>query len=418
VTRSLGAAAILTVIAASTAAAPGATDIRRVGAGISNAPPPAVHHVHPSDNLAAIVASAKPADSIVLHGGSYPKQYITTNFASTVFIRGAKGETVNVAGLAISGSNVSISEMNIIGGLRIFHSAHNVSCHGLTVTAAESATAFSLESGAHDVLIARNTILGGSFGIKSFGRPSTSGWPARIRIMNNDITNAHIDEIQIDGARNSVIGHNNIHDPQVNGHHNDGIQVIASDGLRIFDNKIHFNSFDRTGGPNQGIILGHADPPDPARRVTNTVIAGNIIDRWPGTPILLAGGDNTEIFNNTAFDSGWQGHGPAVVITWKRQSYFQNRQVKFWNNIFNRLEIDRGAIPPSYCGYNLISEGSGRSACRSHLLTGNPGFIDHSSYRLRATSRARNTGTSNPRGLLRDIDGRLYGKPDRGARSA
>lgn len=376
-----------------------------------------IHHVHPSDNLAVVVAAAKPGDSIILHAGSYPEQYITKNFGSTVFIRGATGEAVNVAGFTISGSDLSISHLRLTGGSRVFRNGHDVKFSDLTASVPSSVTAFSLESGTHDVSIVRTRIQGGLFGVKFLGRPDATAWPTRIRIANNEIAGASMDDVQIDGATNSVIAHNNIHDPQVNGHHNDGIQVIASDQLRLLRNRIHFENYNGTGGPNQGIILGHADPPDPIRRVTNTVIAGNIIDHWRGTPILLAGSDNTKIFNNTAYDSGGESRGPAVVITSKRQSYYQNRQTQLWNNIFNRLEIDRGATPPSYCGYNLISRGVRGSACRFHLIARDPRFIDHISYRLRGTSPARNTGTRDPQGLTKDIDGHRYGKPDRGARS-
>jgi parallel beta-helix repeat protein len=218
----------------------------------------------------------------------------------------------------------------------------------------------------------------------------------------------YIDIVQIDGVRNMTLEDNYIHDPAVNSDHNDGIQSTASDGL-----KIQRNIFTARGvaGPDQGIILGHADPGDPYgyRKVTNTEVVNNLVHHWRGLGIVLGGTDATSVVNNTAYHNGdgtWAGFTMSAK---NNPSVYQNVGAKLANNIFNRMSVGSRSVRPTIETHNLVrSGGSGTS-----LLTGDPLFS--AGYRLKFTSPAINT--ANPR-YAPTIDREKMPRdrrPDRGA---
>jgi hypothetical protein len=386
--------------------------------GFARQPPTRTHHVYPGGDLSATVNAARAKDKIVVHGGTYPRATLTKRFASQLTIVAAAGESVTIGGFEINGaSNVVIDGVRLDSGTRVSNGAHHVSFRRVVASAPASDTVFHFESRAHSSSLRGSTVVGGKFGVRFYGGRDPATWPAIITVDGNDLSGAHGDEIQVNGGRSVTITRNHIHDLSWNDGHNDGIQAIAADRLRISRNRLTSASYRGVGGPDQGIILGHSDPRQPGRQVTNTAILGNLIHHWPGTPIILAGTVNTHVVNNTAFHSGDRGEWSALHLTAKRRpSEFQNYGVEIWNNIFNRMTIDDASSQISFCGHNLVWPGGG-DPCGMRLLTVNPRFLDHVTYRLRPSSPATNTGVRRRGTPTRDLDGRRYGIPDRGARA-
>lgn len=353
--------------------------------------------VYSGGDISAAIAAAAPGTRIVIHSGTYPELLVTRQFASMTSVEAAPGASVTIQGIRLNGAAfLSFSGLNINSGST---SVEDVMLYGAT----------------HDIAITDNQITGGRFGIHV--TPATGvAWPHDITVRDNEISAAYIDDMQIDGARNMVVQHNFIHDPQVNGQHNDGIQVVAADGLTIADNTIRFVHYNGLGGPNQGIILGRADPYDAARYVNNVLVSSNLVDHWEGTPILLAGVSNVSVVNNTAYDSGQGGTWSALNMTAKNDpSHFDNSGVEVWNNIFNRMTIGNGSSSPSYCGYNLVWPNGG-NPCGQDLETTNPQFLDHTTYELEPTSPAVHSGSSRVGTPTVDLMGAEFGiPPDRGA---
>jgi hypothetical protein len=389
-----------------------------VALGFGSQAPPRTHHVYPGGDLSSAVIAARSKDRIVVHGGAYPRATLEKRFTSQTTIVPAPGELVTVAGFDINGaSHISIKGLRVDGGTKIYNGADHISFWRVHASAPSGDAAFQFESGAHSSALRRSTVVGAKFGVRFYGGSDPGTWPVNIVIADNNLVGAHGDEIQVNGGRKVTIAGNQIHDLQWNEGHNDGIQAIASDRLRVVRNTFYSMTYRGSGGPDQGIILGHSDPPQATRKVTNTAVVGNLIHHWPGVPIILAGTANTQIVNNTAYDSGNRGEWSAFHLTAKdRRNEFQNTRVEIWNNIFNRMTIDDGSSQAAYCGYNLIWPGRG-DLCGSRLLTVNPRFLDHVTYRLPPNSPATNSGVRRPGTPTLDLGGRRYGIPDRGARA-
>ena len=296
----------------------------------------ATQHVYPGGSISGAVASSSSGDTVVVHAGTYPKQTISKAFGSTVSLQAAPGEVVAVQGFEFLGaSHLALS------GLRIEPDSTSVS--GVRIA-----------NQAHDISVTQSTLVGGQFNVRLYGHGSNSSteakpsseWPYNIRIADSELVGAAIDNVQIDGARDMTIEHNYIHDPQANDDHNDGIQSTASDRLRILRNVL---AAPGTAGPDQGIILGRANPPDSYgyRKVTNTEVVNNLVHQWRGLGIILGGTDATAVVNNTAYDNG-DGTWAGFTMSAKNDpAKFQNTNARLVNNVFDRMSVGSGSDSPA-----------------------------------------------------------------------
>jgi hypothetical protein len=343
------------------------------------------------------VDTSKAGDTVVVHAGTYPFMVLSDQFTSMVTVKAAAGETVTLQGIKLyRGSFLTFQGFTINSG-------------------SNSVDDVQVYSSTHDVVIANNDIKGGRFGIH-VERESGQPWPANIDARNNELSNAYVDNVQVSGVRNMSFAYNYDHDPQVNGQHNDGIQVIAADGMVIAHNHFTFVGYNGTGGPNQGIILGRADPYEAERYVNDVTVSANLIDHWEGTPIIVAGTSNVKIVNNTAYDSGQGGTWSGLNLTAKNNpAQFDNTGVQIWNNIFNRMTISSGSSWPTYCDYNLVWPGGGNT-CGASLITSSPQFLDHVDYMLQPLSPAIGSGIGRTGTPAADLWGQVYfNPPSRGA---
>jgi chitodextrinase len=358
-------------------------------------------HVYAGQDLGAAINAASSGDTIVVHSGTYPRTMISKQFISPTSVQAAAGESVVVRGISLS-------------------RAAFVNIAGLAVNSGSTGVdAFEVKDAAHDLVIERNTISGSRIGVKFYGRPHTSGWPRRVAIRNNNISGSYIDAVAIDGGYDLTVAGNDIHDLQVNGNHNDGVQAWAVDGLVINRNKIYFSgqrSWDCTAGcPNQGVMLGHGGDLV-NQRVKNVQIEANVIHHYPGIPINLAGTENVRIVNNTAYDSGHLGRWSALSIGTKgNPGLYNNTGLEIWNNVFNRASCCGGGAPPAYCDFNIIRDTSGY-LCGARNLTLDPLLLDRLTYRLLPGSPAIDSGVNRPGTPAEDVDRESYGVPERGAR--
>lgn len=76
------------------------------------------------------------------------------------------------------------------------------------------------------------------------------------------------------------------------------MQAVATDGLRLIRNILSMSASALPAGNDQAVLLGRADPPDPERLVRNVQVFDNFTHRWPGTGIVLAGGDGVDVATN------------------------------------------------------------------------------------------------------------------------
>jgi hypothetical protein len=349
-------------------------------------------HVYEGDSIAAAIAASEPGARVVVHEGTYPRQHVARAFSSPVTVRAAAGEKVQVAGFHFS------------------RPARNVVLHGFAITAGQRDDGVLFTDGTRNITVSRARIVGGRFGVR-FSAGAFAGWPRDIRIEESEIAGAYEDNVRISGARDVTLEHNWIHDPRVNGKHNDGVQAIASNGLSVRRNTFSF-TVPGPAGPNQAIILGHADPSRPGRKVVRTDVVNNLIYRWQGVGITLAGTASTRIANNTVYDSGAFGRDITLLLSAKRNpAQFANTDVRLANNIIERMEVTDGAVRPRVETHNLVRVGGGGSA----LVTHDPLFANGTRYRIGPASPAVDTAT---RAYAARVDLNLVrrdGRPDRGA---
>jgi Right handed beta helix region len=362
-----------------------------------------VRHVHPGQSIARVVAASAPGDTVVVHRGSYPRQAMPAAKAEPrVNIVRAPGEAApTVAGLQFSSGTGGVN----IDGLKLQADPRSSS----------SPQVVEFRRGAQRVRISNSRILGGSFAIKAAGASTYTSdtWAHDVDIVDNEIAYSYVDTVQLDGAVNFTFEHNRIHDPNyAGGQHADGIQSIASRNLVIHRNRFYSTSV-HANGPNQGVILGHADPRGAYRTVEDSVVTDNLVYRWPGVGLSFAGTKRTKVANNIAMDSG-SGNDCAVGFFTKSSdpTYFRNYDVTFANNVVDRMCVDLADQRPFDVDVN---NAVGTGGAGANLVTGNIDAMLDKSLEYRPLAGSPLVDSANtlyaPRG---DIDG-VRPLDDRGA---
>jgi hypothetical protein len=375
-----------------------------------------IRHVFPGGSISGAVSASSPGDTVVVHGGSYPLQSITKAVEGPpVVVEGAAGDSVNVAGFSFSGGakNIHLRSLRVAGRVKA-RNATRLRYERLTVDpgASSSLEGLMFDEGSADIVVSEVKVVSGRHAINLWAPPANKpAWPARIRVERSDLSGGRIDVVQVGAGRDLTFEDNFIHDPQANADHNDGIQVIAADGVRILR-----NTFTAPGpaGPDQAIIVGHMDPVDPLRRAANVRIENNLVHHWRGHGLILAGVDGADVVNNTIYDSGSDGKYASFNMSSKNDpANFANARVRVWNNIFYRMTVSAGSSRPALESHNLVRDGTGGGTA---LLHSDPSFVDRDSYRLAAVSPAVNSG--NPLTDTPTIDRERTPRdavPDRGA---
>jgi len=362
--------------------------------------------VYPGQSIASVVAASAPGDTVVVHNGSYPAVVLTNLTLGGVTLVGQSrsgvvlgGLTIKgVSGLTVHGLTVANAATDTVSAVRVYGASHDVVLDSLTVLP-QVYSGVDIFDRAYNVAL-RNSTVDGS-GVT--GTASTNGtargiringtyngayaatyWPHDIQIVGNDISNAGSDLMQIVGAKNVLVQGNTLHDPQANSDHNDGVQAIGSDNLKIVANRFWAPG---PNGPDQAIILGR-NPTNADLVVTNSYVADNIISNWRGTGIMTAGTSDTVVVNNTSTANGTStvpGSGMAVEMP----NGFTNANLFVYNNIFDKLFLD-GPATVTDASNNCIRSGYlGRNS-----ISADPQFADTSLWRLKLTSPCLSAGTT------------------------
>jgi hypothetical protein len=369
-----------------------------------------VHDVYQGDSIAAAVDASDDGDSIVVHAGSYPSVTLTRQFPTAVRITGAPGETVTVGGFVISGgSGYLIDNLRTNGESRLESDAHDVVFDNVRCAIPagdQSGSCFYFRDSSHRAVLSNSSASGGWDGVKFYGCTGRT-WATDILVLDSTIAGAYEDNVHVDCARNVTIEHNFIHDPLDNLNHNDGIQTQASDNLRIVRNTFSFASVRPVGGPNQAMMLGNVPASWPDRKVTDTLVANNLVTHWNGgRPLIMNGTENTLIVNNTFVDSGNAAkNDPSITVANQGSAGGQNPGLEIWNNIMRSALFATGSAPPAFFSTNLIANPY-RGMSGANVIRGNPRFVDRTSYALAPNSPALGRGLIRPGTPADDIDGR------------
>jgi nitrous oxidase accessory protein NosD len=338
-------------------------------------------YVSAGQSWSQVLSQAAPGDTVVIRAGTYPRQTITQRFADTVHVVGESTTGVTVQGLNLTSgaSHITFSGMTVTtastsdgqSAIKVYGGSSFITMEKLVVSPLSHAgvEVQNWNGAPHDIRISDSTITGRFSSGTSTGRNVWIGdlnggdattWPTRIEVLRNDLGFATADAVHISGGTDVTVGGNEIHDVQSTDDHNDGVQSVASRGLRIVGNRIS-----SPGGwtcttcvpPDQGIIVGHAYPATTYKKVTQTYIADNIIHHWRGKGLMVLGTSDTRVVNNTVTMVGLPNTMTAASLT-VAEPYagYTNDGLRVWNNLVDRLAV-AVTVPLAYLGHNCIRSG-------------------------------------------------------------
>lgn len=354
--------------------------------------------VVPGQSLVAALQASAPGDVVVLRDGRYPRQRLDGLALPGVVLRGESREAVVVAGLSLEHvSGLTVSDMTVTNEPDSSQSAIHVSSSSRDLLFRHLTVAPQVFSGL-DIwattkrIALRDSTLDGSGvtgtratdgtsrGVRVNGQPydDLSGWPTDIVIAGNDISGFGSDLVQIGGGTRVLVQDNDLHDPQANDDHNDGVQTYGSADLRIEGNRF---SSSGPNGPDQAVML--QDQGQVASlTVVRTTVVDNLVTSWRGTGINIAGTDGTTVSRNTVARTGnADSPGSSIAISGS------NPGLEIGRNVLDRIYAT-GA--PGDQHDNCVREGGSGPG----LVTEDPGFADDASLRLRASSPCHGRGRS------------------------
>lgn len=262
-----------------------------------------------SQTLAQLVASATPGQTVTVPTGAHPALAITNRiWAPPLKILGQDGATVD--SVTLSGvTGLVVEKVKIPRTVLINNGSSDITFKQNVITG-QGGIAIDVRSRSHHLSFIGNTVERGGRNILLYsGSVPESQWIHHVTIQGNDLGGAVGDNIQITGATDVLIAQNYIHDPADNTDHNDGIQLLGAQRVRITQNTLTTHGGCCLG--DQGIIISAARAaggttstvPDPYLKVSNTTVDHNLIHHWRGTGIAVDGTLNTTITRNTSWDN-------------------------------------------------------------------------------------------------------------------
>jgi hypothetical protein len=306
-----------------------------------------VIHVHLGENLETKVAEAHAGDLILVAAGTtYGHVVVSKKFAEDVVVEPEKTGTVTTQ------------------GWRFANEASHVVLRGLTIrepnyTSVTEGSAVSVNKGASYITIEDCKLTEGRHGLhlgnNEPGDNTTT--PSHVTLRDSEISgNGENDGIQVDavniGAGNNItIDHNTIHDIHIGlPNHDDGVQVFVGENVSITRNRI-YQATNESPGPNAGIILGRSTAGVENKDVKEVKVYDNLIYKWPGSGITVAGTTKATIAYNTSYNIG-SGSDSSLTLS---EQVGENTGLVVANNILQKLEVPAGVKTPSICTTNLIS---------------------------------------------------------------
>jgi len=357
----------------------------------------AVRYATPTNALATIGQSAA-GDTVVLQSGSYPKLILNKSFSpGRVTVQCASG--VSIAGVNTNGqSGYTFSYCTV---------AIPQNSTDISVRAVENL------GPSNNITWTNCRISGGFVAWDVYG--ASGSWAKNIVLVDSNVSGAGGDLIHTNGVDGLRIEHNMIHDPYhdyslSNPEHHDGWQAQNTSNAQFIRNLVYW-----TSGPGaysgqtsnylgQGIMLSGN-----VGAITNVLIANNLIDHYNGRPLNMNGSAGVQIVDNTFQDSG-----DGISITFG--DYLSN--VQAWDNIIQNAYTT--GYQPSYFSNNWLtgrlSDGYLGNIKGSTYWTGDPGFVDRSTYDLTSTSPARGKGITLSGNPAIDLDANNRVNPVLGCR--
>lgn len=330
----------------------------------------------------------------------------------------------NCRGLILDGVNLSSSGST-------FDACSDITIRNQTASVDTDDALYELHSSANDITIEDSTLSGGTWCIRtSASTGSQTNWPQNLVVQRCDISGAVTDCIQINGLKSDLqadgfygsrIIDNMIHDPVIDlsgAAHNDGIQGIGVNGLTIARNEIYCANASSLNGPNQGIIIGHADPKTATQTVSNVDVFSNLVHHWQGgSGITFSGTTDCRLANNTSVLNGTGSDHGFSISAKSNPTDFDNTGLEVWNNIFDKEQLVSGSSQPDYHDYNLIyPNGTSGVTLGSHDLTSvDPEFIDEVDFIPDPLVTQSVHGSNRSGTPARDVTGDSYPWPTRGA---
>jgi len=373
-------------------------------------PTGSIHDVYPGSSIAAALASAAAGDVVVVHAGDYPPLEISSvEPAARVVVTGASGEHVSVEALTLERTaHLAIRDLTVHGRVYITLTT-DLELSGLVVAPLESGGNTLSVDRSSDITIERSRLEGGVRTIVLYTGPlPMSEWVHDVRIRDVELVRGNRC-MQVIGARAVTIERMWCHDLDPSDW-NVGIQLSGSDDVRITQSR-----FEGPPGARIGRGLTFGRPTDVAEggellTVTHTVVASTLVHGFAENGILLEGTSDTDIVNVTSWDNGTaERRAPGLMTDF---SFGGNPGVRLWNDLLETIAFHPSDAPPALVTHVLALEGGSGEA----LITGDPMFVDRTTYELAPSSPAIDAGITLPGTPGLDLAGRArVGAPDLGA---
>ena len=384
---------------------------------LANPAQAATLEIHPGQSWATVLSTARPGDRVIARSGNHGLQIVTDKALGGVIVVGESrtGTTVeglrlaNVSGLTVTDLTVATPAGATASAVRLTGASHAIQLERLTIRPG-ALSGLDLSDRVHDVALRASTIDGSAAsgttarGVRIIGPADPVGWVRDVEISGNDIGYAAADIIFIAGAANVSITNNFLHDPRENDDHNDGVQSAGSTGLRIVGNV--FRGPGATG-PDQAIMLGHS-PNTASMRVSDTLVANNLVANWRGTGIIVAGSERTTVAGNTVVETGTSTFRMASLSVGEPNG-FTNPGLKVVGNVFEKIDR-RGTIEIE--DRNCVAIGGTGPAD----VVADPRLLADGTYRLAADSPCRGLARSGDVPLDDLCGAPRDGAPDAGSR--
>jgi len=347
-----------------------------------------VRYATPSTALSTI-GQAVAGDTIVFQTGSYAKLVLAKSFT-----------TGRVTVQCQSGASIAGVDTNGQSGYTFD------SC---TIALPQNSTNSSVRTvenhgPSQNITWSNCKISGGFVAFDVYG--SSGAWAKNITLSDSNVYGAGGDLIHTNGVDGLRIEHNTIHDPFhdtsiANPEHHDGWQAQNTSNAQFLRNNVYWTSGAGayTGQVanylGQGIMLSGE-----SGAVTNVVVANNLIQHYNGRPLNMNGSNGVQVVDNT-----FQDDGDGISVTFG--TTLANVQV--WNNIMQSAYME-GSGGVTYLDYNWftgrLSDGYLGNMKGTVYWTGNPAFVDRTSYTLTSTSPARGKGIDRSGSPTVDLDGK------------
>ncbi|MBX7097590.1 MAG: right-handed parallel beta-helix repeat-containing protein, partial [Myxococcaceae bacterium] len=369
----------------------------------------------PGTTLKSVLTASAAGDRVVVKGGSYPLETITSSFAGDVFVEAATGETPIFHGLKLNAAAHLVFKGIHFDATVQSQGAHDIVFDGVDLDVGTQATSglelFNNNGPTHDFRVIRSRIAGGERTIFMGGTFTVeNGWNHHLEFVKNEFICGTHNCFQLSGCRDTVIEDNDFHDPK-------GAGVLTAGATRIVIARNRMRGTKSVNVPAVQLATPGKEWDNYAgvEHMTSTdiTVADNLITNWGSNGIELDAVNRVSIVGNTVVNS-------VGLNTWHRIPHDQannviltgNTNVKLWNNILPSIALDGADPRPIFESNNYVGTGG----AGMNLVTGAAQYQDMVEYAPVSPGPAIDKALVNAETPAFDRRGRPRGaKPDIGA---